>query len=176
MSQLSMQRPSLDDLPELPVLPPGYTLRKYREGDLKPLATLLGSAFDDAEWTDGRVREALIDHVDVPSTYLIDYGGLAVATASAMLSPTGPEGSGTLFWVAAEGAHGGRRLGYAVSLAVLHEFVQYGCHDADLLTDDDRIPAIKTYLKLGFVPVYRDDTHPARWAEIERRIAVRDPT
>jgi mycothiol synthase len=171
MSQLSMQRPHLDGLPELPELPPGYTLHKFQEGDMKPLAALLAKAFENAEWTASRVREVLIDHPDVPATFVIDYLGWPVATASALLIPDGPKETGTLHWVAADPTHAGKRLGYIVSLAVLHEFVKYGCTNADLLTDDARLPAIKTYLNLEFVPVHKDDTHPGRWAEIEKKMS-----
>ena len=47
------------------------------------------------------------------------------------------------------------------------------CQQAALLTDDPRLPAIKTYLNLGFVPEHRDDTHPARWEAVAGRLAER---
>jgi mycothiol synthase len=58
-----------------------------------------------------------------------------------------------------------------VSLAVLHYLRERGFRAADLSTDDRRLPAIRTYLALGFVPVYltdeeRFDDHEARWSAI----------
>jgi mycothiol synthase len=170
MKQLSMRRPNLDGLPGIPELRDGYTLRKFGETDLKPLASLLSKAFDNDEWTAARVREVLTDHPDVPATFVIDYLGWPVATASALLDPNGPKETGTLHWVAADPAHGGKRLGYVVSLAVLHEIAKYGCTNADLLTDDHRLPAIKTYLNLGFAPENRDETHASRWEEVRGKI------
>jgi mycothiol synthase len=94
-----------------------------------------------------------------------------VATASSRLVPEQFPGSGYLHWVAADPGYRGRQLGRIVSLAALHEFVSLGCKDAVLETQDFRLPAIRTYLRLGFEPVYRDDTHIPRWEEIHRQLA-----
>ncbi len=64
------------------------------------------------------------------------------------------------------GAHRGRRLGRCVSLAALRHMRQRGCQRAVLDTDDDRLPAIRTYLALGFVPHMVEDDHPARWQRV----------
>ena len=34
-------------------------------------------------------------------------------------------------------------------------------------TDDERIPALKTYLSLGFKPVYNHESHLPRWQKIK---------
>jgi mycothiol synthase len=170
MQQLFMRRPNLDDLPEIPPLPPDYTLREYQPGDLEPLAALMQKAFEDPQWTPKKVRAALIDAPDVKQTFVIDYRGTPVATASARLLPEQYPGSGYVHFVAADPAHKGQRLGYIVTLAVLHEFVRLGCNDAVLETDDFRLPAIKTYQNLGFAPENRHESHPERWAETIARL------
>jgi mycothiol synthase len=166
MSQLMMRRPNLDDLPEIPLLPPGYTLREYRESDLEPLAAMMRAAFEDPQWTAERVRAALMDAPDVKKTFVVAYEGKPVASASARLLPEEFPGSGYVHWVATDPEHRGRGLGYAVSLAVLHEFRRLGCKDAVLETDDFRLAAIKTYQNLGFVPEHRHESHAARWAVV----------
>ncbi len=170
MQQLLMRRPNLDALPEIPPLPPGYVLREYQPGDLEPLAALMRIAFEDPQWTPEKLREALIDAPDVKKTFVIVYEGVPVATASARLLPDRFPGSGYVHWVAADPAHKGQRLGYIVTLAVLHEFVRLGCRDAVLETDDNRLAAIKTYQNLGFVPENTHESHPERWAEIIARL------
>jgi len=172
MTQLFMRRPTLDGLPPLPVLPTGYTLRAYREGDLGPLASVLRRAFDDETWTPERARTALVDAPDVRQIFAIDWQGTLAATASARLKSEYP-GSGYVHWVAVDPAHQGRGLGYAVSLAVLHAFVDLGCRDAVLKTDDPRLAAIRTYWRLGFRPEHQHETHPARWAEVEAKLLER---
>jgi mycothiol synthase len=77
--------------------------------------------------------------------------------------------------VASDPEHRGKRLGYVVSLAVLHDLRRHGCREAALLTDDPRIPAIKTYLSLGFLPALTDDTHPARWEAVAALLAEKRP-
>ena len=161
-----MRRPTLDGLPPLLPLPPGYALRPYRPADLDALASVLRTAFGDETWTTARLRTALIDAPDVVQTLVIAHQDVPVATASARLKAEHP-GSGFVHWVAADPAYQGHRLGGIVTLAVLHAFIPLGCRDAVLKTDDERLPAIRTYWRLGFRPEHQDATHPARWADVE---------
>ncbi|HOQ30035.1 MAG TPA: GNAT family N-acetyltransferase, partial [Armatimonadota bacterium] len=63
-------------------------------------------------------------------------------------------------------AHQGHRLAFHVCLAVLRYMRDRGFQETYLLTDDFRLPAIKTYLRLGFEPEIADPSHPARWQRI----------
>lgn len=166
-----MRRLNLDALPALPPPPDGYRLRLAEDADADALAALLRAAFDDDAWTVARVRADLLDASDVVSTFVVDFDGRPVATASARLRPDSHPGSGYLHWVGALPGHAGKRLGFIVSLAVLHEFVRLNCRDAVLETDDFRLPAIKTYQNLGFRPEFRDETHEARWEVVEETLA-----
>lgn len=168
-----MRRPNLDDLPELPPLPPGYLLRPACEADAESLAALLAKAFDTGAWTPERARSDLLANPDVKQTYLITCEGRVVATASALLLPEIYPGTGIVHYVAADPEHRGKRLGSLISLAVLHEFARLGCQDARLLTDDPRLPAIKTYLDLGFEPVRIDESHAERWRKVYAALAAR---
>ncbi len=172
MSHLLMRRPTLDALPPVPELPEGYTLRLYQTGDMESLAAVLREAFADDQWTPERVRETLAESPEVKAVYVIDNAGKVVATASARLMPEAFPGSGYLHWVAVSPAHQGKHLGTAVSLAVLHDFVRLGCKDAVLETQDERIAAIKTYQKLGFVPEHAHETHPERWSKIAEMLTA----
>jgi mycothiol synthase len=163
MESLRMRRPTLADLPPLPSLPNSYTLRPMQELDMPAVADVLDRAFLDEGWDPGRVRTALWDEPSVSKTLLLDSGGQPVATASARLLPERFPGSGYLHWVAVDPAHTGHRFGKYISLAILHEFVALGCDDAVLETQDHRLPAIKTYLNLGFLPEYPDEAHRERW-------------
>ena len=166
-----MRRPTLDALPEIPALPAGYALRSAAPTDAAALAGLLQSAFPEEVWTPERVSSVLLEASDVEETYLITSGSALIATASARIAPEHPE-SGYLHWVAVAPDAQGERLGLLISLVVLHDFARRGCRDAVLETDDHRLPAIKTYQNLGFVPEPRHDTHPARWAEALANLAA----
>lgn len=166
MTSLLMRRPHLKDLPPLPELAAGYTLRVAHDADMDGIATVLQGAFPNEGWTGEKARQALSKADGVETVFLVEQDGKAVATASSRLIPTEFPGSGYVHWVAADAAHKGQRLGWVVSLATLHDFVRLGCTDAVLETQDFRLPAIKTYLRLGFVPEYRDAEHIARWSQI----------
>ena len=165
MRQLFMRRPELTSIPDLWRAPEGYVLRTAGPEDAEGIAAVMASAFGP-EWTAQRVREALLDAPDVKETYIVVHADLPVATASARLVPDRYPGSGYLHWVGSHAAHRGRRLGALVSLAALHYFRDAGCRDAVLETDPPRIPVIRTYLGLGFVPEMVDPEHDAVWREI----------
>jgi mycothiol synthase len=171
LPQLKMRRPSLDDLPPLET-PPGLTLRTAGPEDEPALAALLTTAFGDAGWTVERVQRALTQAEDVARVFVLAAeDGTLVATASAQLPP-GETRTGLVHWVGADPARKGRRIGYAVSLAVLHELKERGCSAAALYTDDFRLPAIKTYLNLGFLPLVTHESHPARWRTVAEGLGI----
>ena len=69
----------------------------------------------------------------------------------------------TAGWVAVSPRERGRRLGYLVCLTVLHYAASSGHQELFLRTDDDRLRAIRTYVKLGFQPWLRDGAAASRW-------------
>jgi len=62
--------------------------------------------------------------------------------------------------------HQGKHLGAKVSLAALRRFVEEGRIDAVLQTDDFRLPAIRTYLRLGFEPLPIHENQRQRWRAV----------
>lgn len=166
-TRLFMRRPWLDDLPEPPLLPPDFALRLAHRSDDGPLAELLTRAFAEP-WDDERVRRTLIEAPDVAAVFVIAHGETTVATASARVLPDDYPGSGYIHWVGADPAYQGRGLGAAVNLRVLRHFREAGLRDAVLETQDFRIPAVRSYLRLGFVPEYHydDPDEQRRWARL----------
>ena len=168
--QLFMRRLRLDDLPPLPAPPPGYALRLHRRGEEEPLAAALHEAFPESGWSVETVLSRLVDAPDVEAVYVVTFEDMPVGTASARRLPMQYPHTGYLHWVGVAPAHQGKRLGTLVSLRVLHHFYERGCVDAVLETDDFRLPAIKTYLDLGFVPEPRDPPDAARWAAVLQKL------
>jgi mycothiol synthase len=72
--------------------------------------------------------------------------------------------SGNVHYVATHPDHRGKGLGRIVTVRVLQHLATLGLEDAFLLTDDYRLPALRLYLRLGFVPRYHDQTHEGRWS------------
>jgi mycothiol synthase len=154
-------------------LPPGYGLRTFRPGDEDAWLVLLQSA-DFGAWD--RVRLDLMlrhPHVSVPHDGIIfaTVDDRPVGTASTYLHPVEDRVDPELGWVVVAPEHRGRGLGLLVCQAVLESMVLLGYDHAYLLTDDHRLPAIKTYLRLGFGPALVDPSHPARWAAIHGQLA-----
>lgn len=173
MTQLLMRRPHLGALPPVPA-----GVESADAADALGLAVLLEAAFEEA-WDRDRVGRDLLDDPSVRRTLIIRDGDAIAATASARVLPSDYPGAGYVHWVASDPTRRGQGLGFAATLAVLHEFLAEGLTEAVLETDDQRLSAIRVYLGLGFVPQYRDDSHQLRWSKIfgalaeERRHARR---
>jgi len=157
--------------PPTPRVPEGYELRAYTHADEANYIALMTRAGFEG-WSRERVAE-LLPTLLPEGFFVIDHrvSGTLVATAMARHRPTElhPEG-GELSWVAADPAHAGRGLGLAVCAAVTARFIRAGYRRIYLMTDDWRLPALKTYLKLGYEPfLFRDDMAD-RWATIHSQL------
>jgi mycothiol synthase len=132
-------------------LPPGYGLRTYRRGDEPRFYEIMALAgwpgWDDKKlqpWLPRLLPDGWFMAVHLES-------GETVATAMALSSDAYPSG-GELGWLAADPAHTGKGLGMAVTAAVTTRFIDGHCHPIHLYTEHWRLPALKTYLKVGYVP------------------------
>lgn len=165
--QLIMRRPHVRDLPA-PAVPTGYELRSFQPGDEAGWNRLMDIAFERTPGQSDFAREMAADAPYRPERVklILDDQGTVVATASSWLQEKfGPE-AGTLHWVATDPAHGGKGLGTSVSVAAMHQGASEGRTHLMLLTDDFRIAALKTYLRLDFRPVIAHRSHPRRWRKI----------
>lgn len=171
--QLRMVRPDLDNLPKLE-LPPGYGMRTYREGDEVHWANIISDSFGGKQRTAEDTRNEITGQERfVPDGfYFATHDGTPVGTACAWRQTVDETEVGYVHMVGVASAHTGHKLGKWVSLAVLIYFRDYGFRCAMLDTDDFRIPAIKTYLNLGFVPVYIEDGQPKRWQAIFEKLKL----
>ena len=154
-------------------LPPGYTLATLVEREVSEWGAVLHATGQLGAWDLARAERCLDDPRPVvpEGTYLILHRDRAVATACTVL-PTPAEPRAELGWVAVAPAHQGHGLGLPVCRAVLWYARSRAWPVAILNTDDWRLAAIKTYLRLGFEPELTHDSHDARWREIRRRLAA----
>ncbi len=157
----------LEAVPPRPALPAGYRLRQVRPADTEPLACLLSRAFQE-RWDPKRVNEVLLQNDEVLATWVVELSGYIVATASLQFMPEFPD-TGWIHYVGADTDHSGKGLGYAMAWTVLDSAAKNGNRDAMLTTDDFRLAAIKTYLKLGFKPDSWHASHQARWQAVLRQ-------
>ena len=166
--QLRMVWPSerLQQPPAI-VLPEGYALRICREEDharFFELMDLAGWPGWDAEklrpWAARLLREGWFVAVHRASD-------TTVATAMALhdCAEFGAPG-GELGWVAADPAHVGKRLGAAVVAAATAHMLAAGFEHIHLYTEEWRLPALRTYLQLGYLPLLDTPEAPERWRAV----------
>lgn len=164
--QLVMTKMSLAALGPV-TLPEGYKLRHFRTGEDKMWERVLDDSFGAANPPRLFSSTMGCDAACVPERILfVTKDDIPVATASAWYVPAWGALTGYVHYVGVCNAHSGRKLGYWVSLAVLHRFVFEGRARAVLQTDDHRVPAIKTYLQLGFKPFLVEDDQRKRWRTV----------
>lgn len=171
--QLRMVRPNLEDLPELE-LPVGYGMRTYRTGDEVHWARIISDSFGGRERT-AQDTENEITGRDVflpDGLYFATHQGVPVGTACAWRQSVDEKDVGYVHMVGVVAEHTGHKLGKWVSLAVLCYFRDNNFKCSMLDTDDFRIPAIKTYLNLGFIPVYVEQGQPERWRNIFKKLEL----
>lgn len=174
--QLRMLRPGLNDLPAL-ALPEGFAVRSYQPGDWAHWERILAGSFggDPTRFSFDRMMRR--DAAFRPERVLfVTAGGTPVATASAWRSPGLMAGAGTVHYVGVLPEFQGKRLGYWVTLAVLHRLAAEGFVRATLTTDDFRLPAIKTYLRLGFEPVLVHENQRERWPKVFAELGMPELT
>lgn len=165
---LLFRRADLEGLPPA-AAPAGYAIRAILPGEEASAGECLAAAFGD-EWSGERVRSDLSENTFVDRMLVAVKDGEVAATASAASSEEWGQ-AGYVHYVAVHPAHQGLALGYWISLAVLHEFRALERTSAVLHTDDHRVPAIKTYLKLGFALDFSANPgFASRWEVISRRL------
>ncbi len=167
-AQLLMVREQLGILPPLQ-LPEGYTVRSLRPGDEAAWERIIVASFG-GEHHFHKVMATDEPYKPERVWFVCDANDVPVATASAWYRPQWKEQTGYVHMVGLMPDQAGKKLGYWVSLAVLHQFIREGRTRAVLHTDDFRIPAIKTYLNLGFLPELSADDHLERWKALSNTI------
>lgn len=153
---------------EFPVLPEGWSFRAYNS-----------TAADTQAWVDC-CRNGLLTPKDGPEAfeicigregckpdevYFIEKDGVPVATVTAMLNE---EKIGHVHYVGAKPEVRGVGVGGWLNQIVKADLWKRGCEKAFLTTDEFRVPAIKSYLTAGFVPVEYDVEMELRWTRLLR--------
>ncbi len=169
-TQLFMRLPELSDLPPAPLYEARYALRTAVSADYGQLAELLSEGFE-GQWDAERVAAEFSPGNGVEATYVIVSSAGVVGTASARFLPDRYPGAGYVHYVGVRVSDRGQRLGEVVTGRVLDHFAAAGLDQAVLETDDFRLPAVRTYLRLGFVPEPRAPGDARRWSKVLRNLA-----
>lgn len=171
--QLLMIREQLTDLPALQP-PSGYRARHLRSGEGGEWDRIIAASFG-GDYRFDRDMEANAAYKPEKVWFICDDNDRPIATASAWYQPQWPATTGYLHMVGIMPEHEGRKLGYWVSLAALRHMAQEGRTRAVLHTDDHRVPAIKTYLNLGFIPQLTGPDLLECWRSIASQLGLSFP-
>jgi mycothiol synthase len=173
LPQIRMGFTRFDTLAE-PQLAPGYGLRTYRPGDEDAWLALLSTGVFGA-WDRPRLARMLAgERGPLPRTglFFVTQADEPVGTACTFLHPGECGDVAELGWVVVHPKYRGHGLGLQVCRAVLGFVRDMGHSYIYLMTEDFRLAAIKTYLRLGFEPEMVDPSHPRRWQAIQHALAV----
>jgi mycothiol synthase len=172
--QLIMHRSTLKSLPDLH-LPLEFSLRSSREGDDLHWTRIIRESFPETSFEDNFFQSTMVDdpaYAPDRILFVCAPDGLPCATASAYRRESFGPSVGYVHFVGVRPQYVGRKLGAAVTIAVLIKFVEQGLEEAYLETDDFRLPAISIYLRLGFVPSMQHESHPSRWRTIYKELGL----
>ena len=158
------------DQPDGPLvrpIPDGYTLRTYRQGDTAAYVRLMQrSGFNN--WDEAKAQ-GVFDTMYPDALFFIVHSasGVLACTAAAQNKPDKYHpGGGEMGWVATDPDHRGKGLSYITVSLATRRLLAEGHASVFLKTDDSRLPAIRVYLNLGFLPfLYLPDMNE-RWQAV----------
>ncbi len=174
MSEIPQDLPALRMWrPNVPLpsynLPVGYRIRKLKDDEGEAWCACLLNDMGIDTMSQELFKEKMLDDIDVPDNSIFcveDENHIPVATATAQLKVEG--NIAHLHMVGARERERGKGLGLAVCAAVIQKHLDDGNVTCFLTTHDWRLPAIKHYLRLGFLPVLNHESIRARWEIIAK--------
>ena len=166
-----MVRHSLEKLPRLQC-PDGYHIRTYRKGDEAHWAQIMDRSFIDTGRTaqDTFVNVINQSNFDPDGFCFVVHQNIPIGTACAWNRHHRGKPIGYIDMLAVLPEHTGHKLGKWLTVFLLHYFKARQVAYVMLDTDDFRLPAIKNYLNLGFVPVYIRENHALRWQKVFKKL------
>ena len=164
MQQLKMYRPPME-APEVKI-PEGWHIRSYQAGDGADwcLCCRGGALGVDDEASEAVFQTKMLDDPHVAAEdvlFIVDEKGFVGGTTT--LYCRDEADWGTVHMVAVKKEAQGKGLSAPVVAAVIARSLEKGRDHITLTTDDFRVPAVKTYLRLGFLPVVGDMPMRRRW-------------
>lgn len=153
--------------PELRI-PDGCEIRRFTEldGALDAWLDIVQYGLSDGRKDAGYYKSVMLDWPGYSEdrNFFVVADGEPAATLTVICHPENKEGY--IHMVACKEKFRGRGFGTLLNTLALKVLKEEGMETAYLTTDDWRIPAIKSYLRAGFVPVIPDAETDARWKAV----------
>jgi len=159
-----------DDLSRLGTLPPpkGHLCRPMRADETWAYLEVMENAFPTMKPNQAWFEHAFSSDPEYDPTHLqiVWKEERPVAVAAAWHRDIDGEPWGMVHWVGVASTERGKRLGKAVASAALHRLRERGFARAMVDTDSWRLPAVATYLRLGFRPWPSENTPGCVWDQV----------
>ncbi len=146
----------------------GFELRRYDrndDGQIRELMRLVGFEHAAGEYYEAELMPR--DERKEGTHVVVHDGGIVGAAFAGREDET----AGRIDFVIADPKLSGNGIGYAVCAGVTRHLLENGYENVILMTDDWRLPAVSTYLKLGFEPVFHRDDMEKPWDAVHARLA-----
>ena len=149
-------REDLEDIPDYPV-PDGYRIRYYKPGDEEDFARIWNTSGLKG-WDGASVKTFFNDYGTDPKVhkrrciFAETLDGKVVGTVTAWHTRYKGKRWGMVHWFAVDPAHGRKGLGKSLMSECLRCMKKVGHRRAMVGTQTVRLPAIKTYVAVGFIP------------------------
>jgi mycothiol synthase len=159
-------------------IPEGFFIREATEKDGADWCKCcLNGELNVNECSFDIFKQRMLDDstVSINNIFMIcDNNGNVAGTATAR-RPTENhyENIGILHMVAVADEYKGKGLAGPVCEAAVNRVRSMGYKGCYLSTDDFRLPAIKTYLKLSFIPIITDDEMRVRWEKVLKQLNIK---
>lgn len=153
--------------------PEGFSIRTYGEGDAQGWIDSCADGLDTGSWTHDDFHKKMLEYEGIrpEGIFLItDAKGRLAGTATGILK--GTPGLGYVHMVSIHPDFRGLGLAKPLNAAVMKYLSERGRTKIYLDTDDSRIPAIKTYLWLNFLPVLHTEDMEQRWLKIMEQLGL----
>ena len=152
-----------DTISALEPLPLRYKVRPFREGDQRGWADLLERNGQLGRWDLPRVEGELGGALLPAGQFFVECEERIVACAGVYDRQRNDLACWEIGWIASDPEQAGMRLGRHATAAAVGYALTLPKRPIYLLTDDHRVPALKTYLKVGFTPDLSDRSYVGRW-------------
>lgn len=158
------------------ILPPVWgdlEIRGYSEHLEKQCISLLNSIGSLGLWYPSRFKKEILPSVEDPlNDIFVICDGNAVVGFAVLHNKSPSNNLPEVGYVAVRPESRGKKLGYKLLMYILAEMKKRNIYQAYLKTDSFRLPAIKTYLKVGFHPHIKDGKERSRWEEAMDKLGV----
>jgi len=149
-----------------PGLPRDYAIRTFRPADETAFLRLMGQA-DFDPWDDAKLHDNMAKIIPGGWFFAIEeQSGAVVGTIMCLHNYTGRcPFTGDVGWLACDPAHRGRGLGHVLVAQATRRFLEAGYRRIQLHTEHYRLPAVRIYLKLGYLPVVHGPESRSQWED-----------